>query len=349
MNALGEVPPPLPTLARGDRDLAARLHALEQLHHVLVVGPPRRAPRHLAGVRQVARRGRALRAQQGEDVAAAPVVRDDPVGEVLLPLLQRRLTGPRVHVGAVKRDVLAGQQHRAQLDEGAVADQRLEVLRVVPAPEAGPEREVGVLRDHAGEVDLEEAQVPHHLQHVGGPRRVEQLGAYGDAPSLSRRQLEARRGAHARDPRTGAWRVGVTPAWPERVIPAPDRACPHGFTPSVRHAVRTSTSQGKRASCPISSTLQVGAGSCGTQSRQARCTSRTTYRAPVAATVRTATCRAPTAAAARTGATACSATPEGVLPAGSALAHRAVLGPSPDPSAHLGHDALARRRVAVLV
>src|SRR5688572_25655247 len=51
----------------------------------------------------------------------------------------------------------------------------------------------------------------------------------------------------------------------------------------------------------------MGAGPCGTPSRPARCTCRTTSRARVAATPATPTCRAPTPATAPAVATGCSA------------------------------------------
>lgn len=97
-----------------------------------------------------------------------------------------------------------------------------------------------MLGDHAGQVDLEEPEVAHRVQHVVGAFRGEQLRTYGDAPGLRRRQV-VRSGGHGRDPNGDGWTGAgrTTRGWPERVIPAPDRAFQGVFRPQPRHAGAT--------------------------------------------------------------------------------------------------------------
>lgn len=87
------------------------------------------------------------------------------------------------------------------LDQGPVPEELLEVVGVVRRAEARPQREVGVLGDHAGEVDLQESQVAHDLEGVGRTGRVEQLRADGHAPGLPSRQLVDAPLSHDADPR----------------------------------------------------------------------------------------------------------------------------------------------------
>src|SRR6201999_2099871 len=93
VDPFGQVPQPLPALAAGDRDLAARHHEFEEPGDVLVVGPAGGLPWLFAEVRQLPGLERAVSREPGEDVEPALVVGGDPLADEDLPVPQ--LAGPR--------------------------------------------------------------------------------------------------------------------------------------------------------------------------------------------------------------------------------------------------------------
>ena len=86
VDAGGEVPQPVASLAAGGRDLAALHEEVEHHRDVAVVVPAARGPGLHAGVGQLALGQRPVGAEPLEDVAPAGVVRRDPVALVLLPV-----------------------------------------------------------------------------------------------------------------------------------------------------------------------------------------------------------------------------------------------------------------------
>jgi hypothetical protein len=85
----------------------------------------------------------------------------------------------------------------------------LQLFRPVRRAQAAPEDEVGVRRDGCGRIDLQQRQSLDHREQALGPRRVEQLGANGDAPRLRLRQA-----MHRRQPNGGWTRGSVGGTWP---------------------------------------------------------------------------------------------------------------------------------------
>ena len=185
IDALGEVPQLLAAATPGGGHLAALDHLDEQPLHVLVVVPARGPPGHLAGVRELAGRQRAVAAQQLEDVAPALVVGLDPLRDVVLPVLHLvRPPGPDRHLGAERRQVLAGPDHPVVVDQPLLVECVAQVTRVVRRPEPAPEQQVRTRGDRGDRVVLDQRQPVHDLEQVGGPRRVQQLRAHRDPPRL---------------------------------------------------------------------------------------------------------------------------------------------------------------------
>ena len=81
------------------------------------------------------------------------------------------------------RDMMTARAHIAQ-GGLSFAQQLLEVLGCVAAADPGPQRQVGVLRHHPGQVDLEEPQVAHDVERVGRTVGAQQLRTEGDLSGL---------------------------------------------------------------------------------------------------------------------------------------------------------------------
>ena len=184
VDALRQVPQRLAVLARGHRHLAPLRHESEQAGDVLAVRPAARAPRHRAGVGQLAHRERALGPQPLEDVLTTGVVGLHPPHQAGLPVLELADAGPRVHLRAVEGEVGTGSQHHLQLDHLARDQQRLELVVGVPLSEPAAEHEVGAGRHDRGDVVLDQGEVVDDLEDVGRPRPGQQLGAHGDPSRL---------------------------------------------------------------------------------------------------------------------------------------------------------------------
>ena len=74
---------------------------------------------------------------------------------------------------------------RVALEQGPILLQRApELIGLVGGAEATPGDEIGARRDRRRRVDLQQGQLLHDREQVGGPRRVEELRAHRDAPGL---------------------------------------------------------------------------------------------------------------------------------------------------------------------
>ena len=219
VDAFGEIPQPLTPDAAGDRDLAARLHQLEHHRDVAVVRPAGRGPGDGARVRDVARRNRPGPFEELEDLAPGAVVVAKPVPCSLVARAVRRS-------GEIEAEIAHGTNERVELEQRPVDLERLlQLLRPVRRAEAAPGDEVCVRRDCRGRVDLQQRQPLDHREQLLGPRRVEQLGANGDAPRLRLRQPVHRQegnGGQARGPpavRTRTATAGLQATSPVRLAP----------------------------------------------------------------------------------------------------------------------------------
>ena len=184
-----QVPQPLPAPTAGHRHLAATRQLREHPGDVAMVVPAARPPRDDTGVREVARRERAVGSEPLEDVAAAGVVGLDPRDHVLHPPRERPLPRPVGHLRAVQREVLARPDHHVQLDETAFGQRALQVVRPVRGPHPAPQHEVGAGRHGRRLVDLKQGQGPDDVEQVSMRGVVEQLGADRDPPRPSAREL----------------------------------------------------------------------------------------------------------------------------------------------------------------
>ena len=93
----------------------------------------------------------------------------------------RRVRG----AGEVEAEVVHRAHERVALEQRPVLLQRPgQVLGPVGLAEPRPGDEVGGRGDRRGRVDLQEGEVPHGLEQVGRPPRVEQLRADRDAPGF---------------------------------------------------------------------------------------------------------------------------------------------------------------------
>ncbi len=178
VDPLGEVPQPLLAPPPADRHLAPAGQHLQHLGHVAVARPARRGPRDGGGVGQLLGQQRPVGAQPGEHVGGEGLVGGQPLPglAVLRRLLHARPEQPQV-----------GHRPDAgvQLEQGAVDVQGLpQVLRAVTGPQPGPQHQVGAGRDRGGGVQLQEGEVVHHVEQVGGPVAVQQLRTDGDLPGL---------------------------------------------------------------------------------------------------------------------------------------------------------------------
>ncbi len=218
IDALGQVPEPLPPDPAGDRHLTASLHELEHLGDVAVVRPAGRRPRHDTRVRDVAGRERARALQQPEDVPPAAVV-------VAEPHVHPPLAAPSAGTGEVEAEVAHRPDERVELEQRPILLERsLQVLGPVRRAEAAPGDEVGVRRDRRGGIDLQQRQPLDDLEQIRRARRVEQLRAHRDPPRLLPASADAPRervGGRARSPPTvrPSTSPGPRARWPE--LPAP--------------------------------------------------------------------------------------------------------------------------------
>ena len=190
VDAVGDVPEPLPSDTSGDSDLSHPGQQLEHLGDVAVVRPAGGVPRQLAGVRHVAGEQRPGVAQAGEDVAPEAVVRLDPCPNCEMRGVAHLLGDMERHGG-----------HRPDvgnlLEKGPVLLQRpRQIGRRVRRSEPAPRDEVGVRCDRGRRVDLQQGQLVDKGDQLGRPGGVEQLGLHG---KLSR--LVAVEPSHAHSPR----------------------------------------------------------------------------------------------------------------------------------------------------
>ena len=65
-----------------------------------------------------------------------------------------------------------------------------EIVRLVAVAEAAPQNEVSGWRDRRGGLELHEGQLAHHLDEIGGPTGIQQLGAHRDASHLLEREFD---------------------------------------------------------------------------------------------------------------------------------------------------------------
>ena len=182
VDPLGEVPQTLPAPPAGDRDLAVRREELEHLGDVAVVRPAGRRPRHLGGVRDVARRQRTGRRQQVEHPPAERLVGVEP----LEPLGCRRPAIAPCRRGTDRGRPSGGPSRRGRLGRrgpgrGArtacgPARAPAAVRRVVRVAEPGPGDEVGARCDAA----------------VGSSCRNVSRSTTASSPSAARRRATGR-------------------------------------------------------------------------------------------------------------------------------------------------------------
>ena len=185
----GQVPQPVAAGAARGGDLAALHEPVEHHPEVAVVVPAAGAPRHHAGVGQLAGRQRPVGAEPVEDVAPAVVVGPHPVAHVLLPLAQLAGAGPLGHLGAEQRDVLGRPQRLVQLDQPLLVDGVPQLLRVERRPQPAPQHQLGARRDRAGRLELQQRELPDRLDQVGRPLPGQQLGPHRDAAGVGAAEL----------------------------------------------------------------------------------------------------------------------------------------------------------------
>ena len=184
VHPLGQVPDALRSAPAGDRDLAAHQQELEHLGDVAVVRPAGRLPGHLGGVRDVARDERAGIAEPFQDIAPEFVIGGDPFARPLVSVPAGRW------VPVVQRQVLDGPNHGVELEQGPIHLQRLpELLRVIGRSQPAPGHQVGVGRHGRGGIDLEQGQLADDRVEVRRAGSIQELGPDGDPPCIGQAQL----------------------------------------------------------------------------------------------------------------------------------------------------------------
>ena len=168
---------PGPTAGRGRRGRRPRPRRaatmqVEHLRDVPVVGPAGRAPRHDAGVRQLAARQRAVRRAAGRGCRAGSAsLASHPVPQALLPVAQR-LAVPATRAISARNSARSSAGRTIPCSSTSdCRPARRAARRRVRRPEPAPQHQVGAGRDGRGRVVLQQRQVPHDLDQVGRPRR----------------------------------------------------------------------------------------------------------------------------------------------------------------------------------
>ena len=184
VDALGEVPQPLPALAAGDRDLAAHREELEHLGDVAVVRPARGRPRHDAACRGC----RATAAGRASPSRSSTSRRNASLR--LEPGARRSCAGGHTAMSArCRRQVAHRPDHRVVLVRACGrARAPAQLAGIVGVAEPRPRDEVGARRDRRGRVELQEGQALDDPEQGGRPLGVEELGADRDAARLLERE-----------------------------------------------------------------------------------------------------------------------------------------------------------------
>ena len=122
--------------------------------------------------------------------------------------------GPLGHLGAVQRDVLAGPQHRAQLDQAWSSSASRSSAGRVRRAQPAPHHQIGARRHRAGRIDLQHRQVTQDVHETGRSRGVQQLCPHRDPPSVrAGKPVNGRHVAEPNGPRSGpSAREGSDPA-----------------------------------------------------------------------------------------------------------------------------------------
>ena len=157
-------PPERPTTATSPR-AARSSRSSETLCGSRTKGPPPRAARSERSSRSRDWSGPAA-AKLGEHVPAECAFRCEPLGRSRrAPHRAPARVAP--HLRLEERQVLDRVDERVPLDERALIPEEAAELGPVVRAEAAPEHEELGALDAAGRVELEEAEAPHGVEHVG--------------------------------------------------------------------------------------------------------------------------------------------------------------------------------------
>ena len=182
VDALGEIPEPLPPAPSGDGDLAPQVQDRQHVADAPGAVPAVVARLALGAVVELAGEQRASLLELSHDVAPErPVLGHELSHPAFVRVVRRR--PPAAHHAADHRQRLDRPDEGVPLEQRPLLPEQPVELGAVEGAEPAPEHELLRRRDGGDRVELEVAELPHGREHVVR-RAVERLGADRDPASL---------------------------------------------------------------------------------------------------------------------------------------------------------------------